>query len=380
MTLRRLMIVAALILSVVAQARPVAAQQGAATPEPIKTATETAIEFPQGMTFATSIAVPAGSEVDAVQLLFTIGSDPTLNLEVVSPSEYTVSGDTVQIDAFIDLLNAMVPLGVSLTFNWEILLANGDVVTTVNESTQWMDPRFDWDELSSDQIRLYTYDMDGDFADMMLAESQAAVDELEARYSLDAIPPLSIWVYPSQEDFQGTMQGNSRESIAGVTYPGLDTIVAVIPDGDEDEFGRVIPHEISHQVLFAATDNAYGPPPIWFDEGLATHTQIGGTSHYAEMVSNANAEGALFHISSLEASFPYQPQQATLAYASSWSVISYIEATWGPEGIAALIDAFAAGMPTDEAVMTALEVSVDDLDAGWKAWISVEGERHVPAA
>jgi hypothetical protein len=311
-----------------------------------------------------------------VQLLYRIGSDPTLNLEIVSPSEFTVDEQDLQVDTFVDFLASFVPFGVPLTYSWEIMLTDGEVLETVEESTYWMDNRFDWDERTSDQVTLFTYDTDGGFADMMLAESQGTIDELESRYALDDVAPMTIWVYPSYEDFQGTRQGNSREAIAGLTYPGLDTIVAVVPNGNSAELGRVIPHEVSHQVLFAATDNAYGAPPLWFDEGIATHIQDGGNEYFAQMVFNANVDGTLFNIASLESSFPFQPTQATLAYASSWSMIAYIEERWGPEGIAALIDAFASGLPTDAAIQSALGITLEELDLAWKAWISLEGSVH----
>lgn len=348
-----------------------AAAQGVATPAPpVTVTTDTKVEFPQGMTFATDIPLPgAGDTVDTVQIMYRIASDPTLNLELVSPEDYAVEGDRVRVETFVDFLSGFVPVGVDLTYAWEVVLSDGTVVTTADETTRWMDNRFEWDERRSDQVTLYTYDTSDDFADDMLSESQATIDALESTYNLEAIPPLSIWVYPSYEDFAGTLQGNSREAIAGVTYPGMDTMVVIVPEGDEREFGRVVPHEISHQVLFAATRNAYAPPPLWFDEGMATHTQIGGTDHYPQMVANAQEDGSLFDIQSLEASFPYQPGQATLAYASSWSMIGYIEERWGPEGISRMIGAFAEGLPVDAAVPEALDITLDELNAAWKAWI-----------
>ena len=341
-----------------------------ATPVAIDVSTETAVEFPNGMTF--SAGIPLGvtdADVGTVQLLYRIASDPTLNLEIISPDDYAVDVGQLQVTTFVDFLTGFVPLGIELTYNWEIILTDGSVVTTADESTQWRDNRFDWEVLTSDQVRMYVYGTDGDFARMMLEESQATIDALESTYGLDAIPPTSIWVYPSYEDFAGTFQGNAREAIAGVTYPGMDTILVIVPNGDEREFGRVVPHEISHQVLFAATENAYGPPPLWFDEGMATHTQIGGNEHFTQMVANAQADGTLFDIQSLAASFPFQPQQATLAYATSWSMISYIEERWGPEGIAAMIDAFADGMAIEDVVPEALGISLDELNTAWKAWV-----------
>lgn len=380
MTQARPMTVCLALVMLIVHLTPAMASQGTPATAGVETVTETTNHFPEGMSFATRVDIPSGETVDAVQLLYRIGSDQTLNLEIIGDDEYTVVDGAIELDAFVDLLSSFVPVGVELRFSWEILFENGDVASTAEETTQWMDNRFDWEMRSTDQVRLYTYDISGDFADMMLTESQATIDDLVTRYSIEGIAPITIWIYPNGEDFSGTRQGNSREAIAGVTYPGLDTIIGIVPDGDEREFARVIPHEISHQVLFAATDNPYNAPPLWFDEGIATHTQTGGTEHYPRMVRNAHEEGRLFDIRSLEVSFPYQPQQATLAYASSWSMISYIEASWGTEGIARLIDAFALGLPADEAVMTALGVSMDDLDTGWKAWIATQGTTSRPAA
>lgn len=343
-----------------------------AAPAALAVTTETEVTFPEGMTFTATIPLGNGGvAVETVQILYRIASDPTLNLEVVSPGDYALEDGSLRVETFVDFLTGFVPLGVELTYSWEVMLADGSVIETADEVAQWRDTRFEWDVLTSDQVRLYTYDTGDEFAGMMLERSQATIDDLERTYGLDAIPPLSIWVYPSYEDFRGTLQGNSREAIAGVTYPGMDAMVVIVPDGDEREFGRVVPHEISHQVLFAATQNAYSHPPLWFDEGMATHTQIGGTDNYAGMVANAHADGALFDIQSLESSFPFQPQEATLAYASSWSMIAYIEERWGPEGIARLIDAFANGLPIDAAVPTALGISLDELNDAWKAWVSI---------
>src|SRR5699024_11116519 len=114
--------------------------------------------------------------------------------------------------------------------------------------------------------------------------------------------PVAIWIYPDYEGFTTTMQANTRESVAGMSYPGASVILAIVADSDEREYGRVILHEISHQVLFHATENPYGYPPLWFDEGLATHYQTGGTGHYPAMVWRAAENRTLFDISSLNMS------------------------------------------------------------------------------
>jgi hypothetical protein len=92
------------------------------------------------------------------------------------------------------------------------------------------------------------------------------------------------------------------------------------------------------------------------------------------MVWRAHEEGTLFDIASLNTSFPFQPAQATLAYASSWSMVGYIETTYGPEGISRLIEAFGEGMPVDDAIEQALGIPTNQLNADWHQWISEQGK------
>lgn len=329
--------------------------------------------FPTGITFTAEIPLPENTSPDSASLMYRIASDATLNLEIVPNSNFVVEDNKAKVDVFIDLQRSYVPLGVTLTFFWELSEAGTPVLTTLEESTPWIDSRFEWDTHASDQVTFFTYGMDDGFAVWMLEKSQETIDDLESRYRLDAIEPISIWIYKDSSDFAATRQVNSREAIAGLSYPGASLVVAIIPDGNKPEFGRVIPHEISHQVLFHATENPFSLPPLWFDEGLATHYQTGGTSHYPAMVWEATQRDALFDITSLNASFPFQPAQASLAYASSWSIVAFIEQTYGAEGIAALIDSFSQGFSVDDAIEQALGMSASELNADWHQWVTDQG-------
>lgn len=335
----------------------------------LATSTVTETDFPVGMRFRAEIALDAPADITGASLLYRVAGDDTLNLAVVPAENIAIGENSVSVDVFIDFQQDFLPLGSSLTWTWELQSADGDRFQTAEESGGWRDPRFEWTLNESEQVRLYTYAASDEFAGWMLDETQTVIDDLESRYGLEQIDPVTIWIYPEYGAFAATMQANSRESVAGISYPGSSLITAIIRDGDEREYGRVIPHEISHQVLYHATHNPFAFAPMWLDEGLATRYQVGGTDHYPGMVRDAAEDGRLFTITSLNASFPYQPAQATLAYAASWSFLGFLEETYGPEGIAALIDALAAGMSTDEAVQDAFGASTDDLNEAWLDWV-----------
>lgn len=348
-----------------------AVAQGEATPNVSGVTTTVENQFPQGMHM--SVQVQA-TDVTEAALYYRVAQDETLNLVVVPPANITANPDGTEFQAFIDFQLDYLPPGVTISWFWEYSTGEGEPGRTAEETGQWRDTRFEWDMLESDQVELYTYDASDEFASWMLEESQATIDDLEQRYGLDEIEPVSIWIYPDYDGFTATMQANTRESVAGMSYPGASVILAIVPDGNEREFGRVILHEISHQVLFHATENPFGYPPLWLDEGLATHYQTGGTDHYPGMVWRAAEADTLFDITSLNASFPFQPAQATLAYASSWSMVEYIESTYGAEGIARLIDAFGDGLPADKAIEEALGVPAQQLNSDWHSWIIDQGD------
>ncbi len=324
--------------------------------------------------------MPNAIAVDRADLLYRVGTDETLNLAAAPADGLFTSDASVAVNLFVDMQAAYVPMGVTLTFYWELSSGDQVVATTAEESALWMDTRFEWTAITSDQVKLHSYNLSSDFAQRVLDSAQSTMTDLEQRYDLERLHPIAVWVYESSADFSGTRQINTRETVAGMSYPGASVIAAVIPDGSDRELGRVLPHEISHQALFQATLNPFNAPPLWFDEGLATHYQIGGTEHYRDMVIQAEANDALFNISSLSVSFPFQPAQATLAYASSWSMLEYIGEAHGDEGIARQIDAFGQGTPPDEAVAEALGISLEDLNASWHAWVAAQGLRLSIAA
>jgi len=331
--------------------------------------TEATVDFPRGMRFVAMIPTGNPEAIDRVELLYRIGRQETLNLAVVPSGGLSSKPGGIAVDLFVDMqASTFVPLGVELSFRWAGYAGDTRVLTTPEESASWVDPRFIWKTRQSGQVTLYSYGLSDTFANDVLESAQSTISELERRYGLARMEPISVWIYDSSEDFSATRQTNSREAIAGISYPEAGVIAAVIRDGDERELGRVLPHEVSHHVLYQATRNPFAVTPLWFDEGLATRFQIGGTDHYAGMVQRAADEGRLFDIASLNAAFPFQPSQATLAYASSWSMIAYIEETYGDAGIARLIAAFADGADTGSAVQAALGISLTALNAGWHAW------------
>lgn len=345
--------------------------------------TRATIHFPKGMTVSGLLDVRQlqADEASSVELLYRIGGNETLHL--VSTSTPVSSGaDSLRMEASIDLQSSFVPAGIEVDVLWRIHLVDGTFVESDTSPVLWFDNRWQWQTVASSQVAVHYVDLDPEFARTILDSAQSTVTDLERRFALKRSAPLAIWIYSSAGAFQGAQQPNAREAVAAASYPGFQLITAIIPNGDTREVGRVVPHEISHQILYQATRNPFTRPPLWFDEGMATHYHVGGTDGFMEMVIRARERGELFDLDSLDVSFPYASDKATLAYATSWSAIAYIREVRGDGGIAAMIEAFATGAPYPEAIEQALGITEKELNQEWQSWIArqlVSSEkRHMP--
>lgn len=345
---------------------PVAAQDA------IRVESSTATpNFPNGITF--DLSAVADRPIVKAELLYAKAEVETLNLE---SADFTPA-DKVEVTLPVDFRSAYVPPGIDITYRWRLTDDAGGVIETEPASVSWTDSRFAWTEVSTDQVSVHYYTGDEAYARRILDAAQSTVDRLQQTFGVERSRPIRIWVYDSKDDFQGSQAPNSQEWIAGTAYPELQVILAVLPDGNEREVGRVVPHEISHQMLYQATRNPFNVPATWLDEGLAVANQENGNEAFSGVVQSAAEAGRLFSIRSLTSDFPYDPADATLAYAESYSVVEFILGRWGEDGTAAIVAAYRDGLSHDDALKQAIGVDVDGLDALWKESLGYQGDRGV---
>jgi hypothetical protein len=179
-----------------------------------------------------------------------------------------------------------------------------------------------------------------------------------------------IWLYKSQEQLRGALAPNSRDWIGGAIYANLALIVATATEGEERGLLRMLPHEIVHQVFFDATDNPFVNPATWLDEGLAGYGQRAAKEGYDDIALKAYREGALPSLQSMISEWGSLRDDATIAYAASYSVVTFIIDSMGEAAIVDLVAAYREGLSHDQAVEQALGMSMDELDERWRDALS----------
>lgn len=333
---------------------------------------EAAAHFPDDITF--SLRADAATPIERVELLYAESGQETLHL--MTP-EFE-PGATIDLTARLDMRFNFIPSGLDLVYHWRITDTAGVVTETNPQTVLWLDDRFAWDEYRTEQVTVYAYNGDDDFNEQILASAQQTIDRLQTEFAVERSRPIRIWIYDAKRDFEGALAPNTEPWVGGVSHLGSYLVLATVRAGNEREIGRVIPHEVSHHVFFQATWNPFNGlngPPTWLDEGLAVYVQDVGDEEFPALVADAADQGRLFSIRALNSAFPYDSADTTLAYAESLSIVTFIIEEFGTDKLATLIDVYREGVGRDEAVERALGVTIDELDARWKASLGYAGDQ-----
>jgi len=358
-----------LVLASLCALGTLAAAATAPSPAPAAVAVLTDLarpNFPEGITFRLTATSPA--TIERVELYYAVVGQETLNLETPDFEP----GRVVTLAHEVDLDGGELPPGVELTYHWRLIDTDDGSYETETGRVAWDDTRFAWDTLASDLVTVHSYEREAGFNQTVLDSATRTIDRLQTDYGVRLGDPVRIWIYAASDDLYGALPPNSEPWLAGAAYPALGLILGIVPPDDSLEIGRLIPHEISHLVLYQATLNPYNTPPTWLDEGLATLVQEEPERAYPLVLSAAVQEDRLDSLHALGGLFPYDTDDALLAYAESLSVVRFILREHGEEGLARLIAVFREGVTDEQAVEQALAMSLDDLNAAWQAALAAD--------
>ncbi len=328
--------------------------------------------FPEEILF--TVVVEGETEITHLELAYRASGDPFTHSRYpdITPAR------RLEIAYRLDTQVEFYPPGSEFHYYWIATDASGRTSESPEQVFTYEDNRFTWQKVATDRVSVYWYEGDEAFGREVLDTAVQALERLEKDAGVWAERPVRIYLYANGKDFRGALGPNSPEWIGGQSIPHLGLIVAYIAPGETYEIRRMIPHELSHVVLYQATHNPYGDNPTWFEEGLAVHNQEVPDTDYPLLVREAARKGRLIPLRALSASFPSDPELAVLSYAESASVIEFILKEYGSEGLSALAKVFAEGETAEVAVQRALGLPLEELEARWRATLPAAEQTPVP--
>ena len=136
---------------------------------------------------------------------------------------------------------------------------------------------------------------------------------------------------------------------------------------------RILSHELAHAMIGGVT---HDQAPHWFQEGMAQHLEMG--TGPINPIPDLASHGRILAFPVIEPILTgfSEPQLVDLAYSESAWAVHFIEARYGIDALHRLLDAFARGLSTEEALPAVLRMTPAEFDhAAWD-WC----RRDAPAA
>jgi hypothetical protein len=296
-------------------------------------------EFGRQLSF--HLEASSASGITQVILSFRATGDATTTVE----RPQFVAGASVTVDHPYDLQGHYIKPFSLVEYWWTLGDAAGHRLTTEVQTFSYDDNRFPWQSVTGEGVTVYWYQGPETFGQAALDVAIGAVPRISADLGVGAPQPIKAFLYANLSDLEGALPPMGREWVGGQAYPKIGTFVAAIPPDDRSlsNMKRVIPHEITHLLVYQAAGGSLGYVPSWLNEGLATLSQELPDPEAAIVLETALSQGSLVPLENLCGPFPLDSSEAKLSYAQSASVVGFIRDHYGRQGLASLIDAYADG-------------------------------------
>jgi hypothetical protein len=324
-----------------------------------------AIDYQFGSHISFSASLESTDQIArAVVFLRPDHSGETLVLEAA----VTTQSDSHQLIAILDVRSRPIQPFEQLTYWWQLEFTSGTITSSPTQEFRYEDNRFQWNELSEDQIFLHwAQGWDAHGTDIIRL-AQESLGILRTSLGLTGPEEVSIFLYPSVADLQSGLRIGGAPWIGAHTVPELGVVLLAAPSGPETIIAieRDLPHELTHLLLYNKMGEGYVRLPAWLNEGLATLQEKQANPAYRFELEQAIETDALLTLESLCSAFPISESDALLAYAQSASFTQYLLDVYGMGGILQLFDAFQEGTSCTGGVQRVYQRSLAQLESEWK--------------
>jgi hypothetical protein len=313
-----------------------------------------------------SIAAESQADLQLVTLSYQVRQLTCQELTVRRPLEFQPA-DRVTLDWEMDFQRdgALIP-GQDVTWQWEIRDAAGNFLTTEPLTITIQDQRHSWQSASLGPVQVQWYQGNRSFGQRIAETAFRGLERLQDDLGVVYEQPIRITVYPDTGELRNILV-ESVEWVGAVAYPKHGLILMAATTDDSGWIEEVLPHELSHLVLYALMFNCQGGTvPTWLGEGLAEHTQGQIPQEEAGEVLAALEDDRLPPLDTLEGSFSHYGDEAGLSYSQSHMVVTYLVETYGPEKVADLLAMLRSGLESDKAMQAVYGFDTAGLDREWR--------------
>jgi hypothetical protein len=286
------------------------------------------VHFPDSITFNVSASDANSTFVDA---------SITVNIHTAGAESHPrpISGShrTLQLTYKQDMSgNNFMPAGTTIYYFWRFTDKAGDTFVEPMQQLTTVDTRFNWQHLTRGLLQVNWYNRSTAFGQQILDQAGGDIKKTGNLLGGGLVDHINLWVYQTDADFHGSLPPGTYEWVGGIAFPTLDEASIVVNDFSNLTLVRDMPHELTHLIFHQLIKNGENSgvfAPIWFDEGLAVYNQGYHEPDMQNRLQQALNTHSLLRLGDISDGFPADADQAYLAYAQSWNLITYMFNTFG---------------------------------------------------
>jgi len=210
-------------------------------------------------------------------------------------------------------------------------------------------------------------------AEEVVRIAEKACRRITADIGIELDERIYIYVCGTKAEFRRLLRNSVQEWAAAVAIPSIKAIVAMAPralgDSYPGEMGKIIAHEVTHVVIGVLLGDRVGIIPRWVHEGIAVYEAGEWGLGWSWTLGSAAIAGRLIPLSNISHGFPDESSDALLAYAQSYSAISYIMRKFGSGAIRDMLVGVKEGLGFEDAFTKAIGLSPGDFEEIWRSYV-----------
>lgn len=320
------------------------------------------VDFPSSVKLR--LEVRSSNEITDIKLTYWFGNQQvtTYGYPDFSPSPGVNAEFVLNTDG-----DSFLPQGVEIGYRYLITDSSGQVLETDDYSVEYLDTSYTWQRLRIGDMELLFHDRSADGVESVAKDVALRLDDVKSLLAISSISTQKAVILSnireSSQSFPPISQTTrDRHVYGGFAFSDLD--VFVLADLDRD--GMV--HEMTHLYMGEALSAPGIRTPAWLNEGLAMYFEAGDKGR-RRTVSRASLAGNLLPLRSM-GSVPGRPQDVSLFYAQSWSVVTYLMDSYGEESMSRLLGALGEGEKIEDAFADAYGFELEGLDRQWRSSVT----------
>jgi hypothetical protein len=271
------------------------------------------------------------------------------------------------------------PPGARLWWRWHLVNSQGQELRTPTETVTWLDDVHAWKTLTEGNLSLHTYNASPDMARQLLDAAVAGASRLRDELGPLAADPVHLYIYDSTAAMRDAILFEPQWT-GGMAFAEHRTIILGIGESDLEWGLNAVEHELAHVIVGNLVSACYSRLPTWLSEGLAMVAEGGLDPESQRLLDQGLQEDSLYPVRALSDGFTEDPGGASLAYAQSYSLVTYLLEVHGRELLLGLLDAAQAGSRPDSALAEVYGFDTDGLDRAWREWIGAPARPAGPSA